>query len=53
MVIKPSAIFSDCGLAINIDEAHHPNAEKILEKNGITEIASYIKSGKEWISYGG
>jgi len=52
MVIKPSAIFSDCGLAISIEEEDHPKAVEILDSYGIKDISSYISPEKEWISYG-
>lgn len=52
MVIKPSAIFSDCGLAISIEKEYHSNVVEILNTNGLKDFASYIKPGTKWISYG-
>jgi len=53
MVIKPSSIFSDCGLAISLEKKDHTGAIEILHTNGVTQTASYIMMGKAWTSYDG
>ena len=52
MVIKPSSIFSDCGMAVSIEERDYTPAKTAINAGDITEYNAYIEKSSKWVEYG-
>ena len=51
MVIKPSQIFSDCGLAISVGAQDHLQAVTMLHSHGVKDTSAYVMLAGKWVAY--